>query len=133
LVHSLRSALKLLVEADHDYKGHRALAAEEVHKALKELGAHHRKEGTAGGATTTGSVTAKKSTGTAVSKDGEAQATSDSQLRQAQQILQGALAEMSTHPGAAANVKAAIAEINTALSLKNLLHYSSVSCLACMS
>ena len=40
-VREARSAHRLLVEADHDYDGHRARAAHEVHKALEELGARH--------------------------------------------------------------------------------------------
>ena len=38
---SLHWAHKLLVEADHDYDGHRARAAHEVHRALEELDGHH--------------------------------------------------------------------------------------------
>jgi hypothetical protein len=49
----------------------------------------------------------------------EAQAKSDAQLRQAQQVLQQALMYINArHPKAAANVQAAIGEINTALSIK---------------
>ena len=49
----------------------------------------------------------------------EPQATSDAQLREAQQLLQGALTQLNgKHPKATANVKAAIAEINMALAIK---------------
>ena len=41
VINTLKSAERLLVTADHDYDGHRALAAEEVHRALAELGHRH--------------------------------------------------------------------------------------------
>jgi hypothetical protein len=116
LIKTLRSAHKLLAQADRDYDGHRAKAAEEVHKALKELGYHHKK---AQSASTPKNGAAAKVAHAAAPKVHEPQATSDAQLRQAQQILQGALTQMSgKHPKATANVKAAIAEINTALAIK---------------
>ena len=49
-IKALRSAHKLLAEADHDYDGHRAKAAKEVHKALKELGFQPKKAQAAAGA-----------------------------------------------------------------------------------
>ena len=43
LIETLRHAHRLLVHADHDYDGHRAKAAEEVHKALVDLGYRAKK------------------------------------------------------------------------------------------
>jgi hypothetical protein len=122
LISSLRHAHSLLVHADHDYDGHRAKAAEEVHKALVDLGYHHKKA----------SSTASVVKGAAVSTPGaaavasgkhhmhESQAKSDAQLKQALQILQEASSVLGNgkHPKANANINAAIAQINTALSLK---------------
>jgi hypothetical protein len=49
----------------------------------------------------------------------EAQTTSDAQMRQVQQLLQGSLTQMTArHPQAAANIKAAIAEIDKALAVR---------------
>ncbi len=110
LIKELRSAHKLLAEADRDYDGHRAKAAEEVHKALKDLGYEHKK-----GAKTA----AKKAANAKEPPVHEPQATSDAQLRQALDILKAALPRLEgKHPKAAANVTAAIAEIKTALAIK---------------
>jgi hypothetical protein len=113
---SLRQAHRLLVEADHDYDGHRARAAEEVHKAIKELeGKHHAKKAQAGVAP----VVASKPAAPKEPAVHEAQANSDAQLRQAQTILQGVHGSLiSRHHKAAPNVATAIAEINTALKIK---------------
>jgi hypothetical protein len=115
LVQELRSAHKLLAVADHDYDGHRARAAAEVHKAIKDLlGTHHPKKAKSGSATTPPVNPPAKQPAVH-----EPQATSDAQLRQAQTILQGVLAELNAHhPKAAANIDAAIVEINTALKIK---------------
>jgi hypothetical protein len=125
IVNALKSAHQLLVAADGDYNGNRALAAKEVHKALMEL--EHRKNpalaqpgapvNTAGGAA---GAAAKKAASTSGQKAGrEAQAVSDAQLRQAQQLLQGALSHVNArHPKAAVNVQAAIGHITTALAIK---------------
>ncbi len=116
---SLRQAHRLLVEADHDYDGHRAKAAEAVHKAIKELeGKHHGKKVQPGSAGAAAGVTIKppKAKLPAIH---EAQANSDAQLRQAQAILQEVQAELNSHhPKAAAHTAAAMTEINTALRLK---------------
>lgn len=123
IVNALKTAHQLLVAADHDYNGHRALAAKEVHKALVEMG-HHKYPPTAqpGAAvnTTAGGAAAKKAAHASGQGAGhEAQAASDAQLRQAQQLLQGALSHINArHPKAAANLQAAIDEINTALTIK---------------
>jgi hypothetical protein len=118
LIQTLRSAHKLLVTADHDYDGHRAKAAEEVHKALKELGYHHKKA-QPGSPTANGAAVPPKAAHTGEPKMHQPQATSDAQLQQAQQLLQGVLTQLTgKHPKANVNVKTAIAEINTALAVK---------------
>jgi hypothetical protein len=120
VVNVLRTAQQLLVVANHDYDGHRALAAREVHQALKELG--HRQGNAQTGALGAGNPSAagaKKAALTGQTKGNEPQANSDAQLRQAQQLLQGALPHIAArHPKAASNVKAAIGQINTALAIK---------------
>jgi hypothetical protein len=112
----LRQAHKLLAEADHDYDGHRARAAEEVHKAIRELESKHRPKKVVTGQSPV--VTAKpvKVKQPAVH---ESQTTSDAQLRQALQLLESAAPEInSKHPKAASNVAAAIQELNTALKIR---------------
>ena len=113
----LRHAHRLLVIADHDYDGHRAKAAAEVHKALKELGYHHPKAQPAKPAAN-GTVVPPHA---GQPKVHEAQATSDQQLREASAHLEKALNRLTStgkHPKATANVRAAIAEIKTALKIK---------------
>ncbi len=114
VISALQSAQTLLVAADHDYSGHRALAAKEVHKALAELG---HKKGQAGITPKTANAAATQTGRTAAH---EPQATSDAQLRQALQILQSVVPHINStrHPKAATNVQAAIGQINTALSIK---------------
>ncbi len=57
LLKTLRQAHHLLVNADHDYDGHRAKAAEEVHKAIKELeGKHHGKKAQSATTPSTGGI-----------------------------------------------------------------------------
>jgi len=109
LIQELRSAHKLLAEADRDYDGHRAKAAAEVHKAIKELEGKHAGKKPHPGST----AKVKPAKAPAVH---EPQATSDSQLQQAQAILQGVQTE--NYPKVTANVTAAITEINTALKIK---------------
>ncbi len=118
---SLQAAHKLLSEADHDYQGHRHLAAEEVHQAMEELGHQHHKSGIVAGSTATGVLVArpKNAAHSAHGKVHESQAESDSQLQQAQQVLEAALQRLgASHAKAAANVRAAIAQINVALSVR---------------
>ncbi len=116
---NLRQAHRLLVEADHDYDGHRARAAEEVHKAIRELeGKHQAKRVQLGLAPAAHVVT---NNGQRVKQPAihEPQANSDAQLHRAQAILQGVQTGLNSHhPKAAANVAAAITEITTALALK---------------
>ena len=121
VMQALKAAHRLLSAADHDYQGHRHLAAEEVHKAMEELGHHHHKSGTVTGSTAAGVLVAtpKKVAHSAHGKAHESQADSDGQLQQAQQMLEGALARLgASHAKAAANVRAAIAQINVALSVR---------------
>jgi hypothetical protein len=107
IVAQLHAAHELLSTADHDYDGHRAKAAEEIHLAIKEIVGKH---------TTKPMV---KKAGGAKEAHHEAQATSDEQLQKALGILQNVSGEMTTkHPKAAANVTNAIAEIKTALKIK---------------
>jgi hypothetical protein len=118
LIKTLRRAHKLLVEADHDYAGHRAKAAEEVHKALEGLGFHHKKvqPGTTAG---NGTVVPPQTAHPPQPKVREPQANSDAQLRKARKHLKEALTLFSgTHPKATGNVEKAIGEIDTALGIK---------------
>jgi hypothetical protein len=99
-VQELKAAHQLLAAANHDYNGHRAKAAGEVHKAIRELG--HQHDGTIRPAKGGGSK--------------EEQALSDAQLLQAQKGLASTLSHLnSRHPRAHTNVQAAINEINLAL------------------
>ncbi len=93
VMHALKAAHKLLSEADHDYQGHRHLAAEEVHKAIDELGHHHHKSAIVTGSTASGALIAmpKNAAHSAPGKMHEAQAVSDGQLVQAQQLLERTL------------------------------------------
>jgi len=111
----LRQAHKLLAEADHDYDGHRARAAEEVHKAIHELeGKYHGAKVNA--VPVPGIVMPAKVNQPALS---EPQPVSDAQLLQALQLLQAAVPDIkANHPKALANVLAAIQEITIALKIK---------------
>jgi len=113
---TLRQAHRLLVHADHDYDGRRARAAEEVHKAIKDLeGKHAPKNVQPGSAPAVASQPAKVKQ----PKMHESQGNSDAQMRQALQLLQTALPQISSkHPHATARVTAAIHEINVALKIK---------------
>jgi hypothetical protein len=121
VMQALKAAHKLLSEADHDYQGHRHLAVEEVHKAIEELGRHHHKSAIVIGSTASGVLVAtpKNAAHSAHGKAHESQAVSDGQLQQAQQMLEGALTRLgASHSKAAANVHAAIVQINVALSVR---------------
>jgi len=118
VVAELRRAHRLLVEADHDYDGHRAKAAQAVHAALKELGYQHKKVQPVSPAAN-GAVAPPATAKARQPKMHEPQATSDAQLREALQILQGTLTQMKgKHPKATANLNTAVVEINTALGIK---------------
>ncbi len=119
LIKQLRCAHKLLAEADHDYDGHRARAAEEVHKAIRDLEGKHRSTKVHTGTTITPPVVTTKPPHVKRPALREPQGTSDGQLRQALSILQTVQTELNGHhPKAAANVAAAVGQINTALSIK---------------
>jgi hypothetical protein len=112
ILKTLHEAHHLLVHADHDYDGHRAKAAEAVHRAIREIeGKHHR-----AAQSTTGAATA---THTGQGKMHEAQGTSDSQLKQALGLLKSLSSYSGAkHPKVSAHVSEAISEICTALKIK---------------
>ena len=118
LIKTLLQARRLLVHADHDYDGRRAKAVEEVDKALKELGHHHKKAQPA--ATPANGVVVPPTVAHAHQpKIHEPQGNSDAQLREAMQLIQGALTQMQgKHPKATANLNAAVVHLNTALKIK---------------
>lgn len=96
-------------------------AVAEVHKAIRELeGKHHPKKVVSG--TTPVPVPTPIIVKPAKPKQPamrEPQAASDAQLQEALQLLQASTTEInSKHPRAAANVAAAIRELNTALKIK---------------
>jgi hypothetical protein len=110
MIEDLKKAHRLLDEADHDYDGHRVKAAEEVHKALKELG-HNPKPATA-------KAKAKAKSGKG-NRSKEDQTVSDGQLREAQKLLAQSLSLLQKrHPKAHINIQAAIGQINLALSIR---------------
>ena len=118
VIKTLISAHKLLAEANHDYDGHRAKAAQEVHEAVMALGHHRHPKAQPGTTPNNGAGVPPKGGNGGQQKTHEPQSVSDGQLQQAQQLLQAALTQLGNHPKAAASVKAAIAEINLALSIK---------------
>ena len=98
-VTAVTQAYRLLEQADHDYQGHRAKAMKHLHQAGRVLGVMLKGDG----------------------KAKEQQGTSDSQLKQAQSVLQ----QMSSsnvagkrHQRAMTHVQSALSEIQTALSIK---------------
>lgn len=106
VVQALQSAHALLAKANHDYQGHRVRALRQVARAIRILA----------GAQTNAPATHFHH---ALHRSGqEAQAASDAQLRRAQEILQGLSSQVARRPRVAAHVKAAIAQINTALSIR---------------
>jgi hypothetical protein len=103
----LRMAHSRLLQADHDYQGHRARAANHVASALRHLGAP-----TTGSATNLGAGQMP-------------QAQSDGLLRDALFRLNTAQTQLGTrgytgahHGSARSQVTAAIGEINTALNIR---------------
>src|SRR5580698_8249443 len=106
---SLKSALKLLEGANHDYKGHRAKAVHAIHEAIHEIEHHGQKH-----VPTTPAVAAAKAAARAstpktagVPPVHEAQVASDTQLVAAEQLLSKVFAELTTtgrHPKAMAHV-----------------------------
>src|SRR5579883_758797 len=105
----LHAAHKLLIQADHDYDGHRARAAGDVSRAIHELSGRHHKPGTA----------AKKPGNAVAANTGKKhkmpQAQSDAHLREASQILTTVSAQLPAGHRASRHVHDAIAQINTAL------------------
>lgn len=113
---ALHQAKHLLVQANHDYKGHRAKAVHEITKAIHEIEHHHKGKGK------TGTVAAHKSPATAGVKQGkvhEPQVTSDQQLQSAIALLQRAAGDLGNgkHPKALTHVNSAIQELQTALKI----------------
>ena len=90
LVQALKSARTLLATANHDYNGHRASAAQEVRMAMAALGYRPKK------AQAISTVNPGAAAGQAAIR--KTQANSDAQLGQAQQILQGVLAQTGARP-----------------------------------
>jgi hypothetical protein len=117
---ALKSAHQLLMAANADYSGHRTLAAQHVRNAMKQLESHHAHRKVYVRSVAAGVVAAQdKAQHVAIPATHESQAASDTQLQQAQQILQSVLMPLgSSHPKAATHVKAAIAEIDRALSIR---------------
>jgi hypothetical protein len=98
-VQAVTQAYRLLEQADHDYQGHRAKAMKHLHKAGRVLGVALKGDG----------------------KAGEQQGTSDSQLKQAQSVLQQMSANQASgprHQRAMQHVHSALGELQTALSIK---------------
>ncbi|HUJ09589.1 MAG TPA: hypothetical protein VL171_06135 [Verrucomicrobiae bacterium] len=94
----LSQAYNILVVANHDYKGHRVRAMKQIEAAAKLLGVTLQGNG----------------------KGHEQQPTSDTQLRQAQTLLQQLSTGLApTKPKAVhAHIEAAIKQINLALAIK---------------
>jgi hypothetical protein len=111
VVAQLCNAHRLLAVANRDYYGHRLKAATLVYSALRGLGYRGR---TTAVASSVAATAGASMAGTAPIH--EAQSLSDTQLRQAQQILQAVMGQLNGSP-CAAQVSTAIAEINIALSL----------------
>jgi len=94
----LRQAYTVLSQADHDYQGHRVQAMKAIHKAGRMLGINLQGDG----------------------HNKEQQGTSDSQLRQAQGILQQVRTSLASRNQirATPHVDAALRHLSTALSIK---------------
>jgi hypothetical protein len=98
-VQAITQAYRLLSEADHDYQGHRAKAMKHLHQAGRVLGVMLKGDG----------------------KTKEQQGSSDSQLKQAQTMLQQMTSNSvggKRHQRAMQHVTSALSEIQTALSVK---------------
>jgi hypothetical protein len=95
---TLDDAYATLVQANHDYKGHRVKAMKQIELAVQELG---------------GKISGKIS---GKGRGHEPQGTSDAQLRAAQALLQQAAGGLSKK--ALKHVNAAIEQLNIALSIK---------------
>jgi hypothetical protein len=115
---ALRTAHTLLAEANHDYDGHRALAAKEVHRAIVELRGKKAAPAVVDPAKAAAKAGSKPAAGAAGQH--EPQEVSDGQLRQAQQLLQQALSVVTSagRGKAAGQIRAAVGEIDAALTIK---------------
>ena len=112
----LHEVVLLLNEANHDYDGHRAKAVHEVHNAIHALHPHRK-------AVRPGTTPTPKPPTVKQPAPKEDQAKSDAQLKAAIQALQTVQTQLSSstaahHKKAAADLQAAIAELNTALAIK---------------
>lgn len=119
---SLRTALKLLEGANHDYKGHRAKAVHAVHEAIHEIEHHGQKHVPTPPAVAAAKAAVKASTPKtgAVPPVHENQVASDTQLVAAEQLLSKVFAELTTtgkHPKAIGHVKIAVQELQIALKI----------------
>ena len=104
----LEDAHATLAQADHDYNGHRAEAMKQIQVAAREL---------------TGTVRVRVHTHAHVrhtskisSREKEAQSVSDAKLRDAENMLQQAAAEL--RGNAFQHINAAIGQLNLALSTR---------------
>ena len=122
IIEDLRAAHKLLSEADHDYDGHRHLAAEAVHRAIEELeGEHHKKHAVA--KSSAASEEPEKAAAPVQAAGGkeskESQEKSDAQLRQAKELIAGVQEKLTKkHAKAGGHAATALSEIDTALKTK---------------
>jgi hypothetical protein len=119
---SLKSALKLLETANHDYKGHRAKAVHAIHEAIHEIEHHGQKHVPTSPAVAAAKAAIRAST----PKTGgqppvhEAQAVSDKQLLAAAELLSKVFTDLTAtgkHPKATAHVQIAVQELQTALTI----------------
>lgn len=90
----LDQAYGLLSSADHDYKGHRARAMHQIEEAAKALGSKLGGQG----------------------KGGEQQGTSDSQVKNAQSLLQQAVSGVTGKPHH--HIEEALKQLSIALTVK---------------
>lgn len=122
---ALKQARELMIQADHDYKGHRAEAVKLVTAAIHELHPHHK----GGGATAKGAAKGATAKAHAGAKNGAAntgnsvpQAVSDANLRQAMTQISTIQTQLAGAGGpgatAAATLGKAVQELQTALSVK---------------
>ncbi len=104
---ALRTTAKLLQQADHDYKGHRAAAVHEIHVAIHSLQPVGKKPVAPKG-------------GTGAGKGGkEPQNVSDAQLAQAIVQLKAIAPQLANAPPAALTaVQTAVSQLEIALTIK---------------
>lgn len=126
-VTALHQAHTLLANADHDYNGHRAKAAEHISHAIRELGGqHHANGGTNGGTRIFGAtIGGNKGHGNGAKAGGangnrmrEPQAQSDAQLQKALGLIEGVSGHVSNTHKASQHIQSAVAELSTALQVR---------------